>query len=86
VKKMPNIKSQKKRVLTNNKKNVVNAAFKSSMRSAIKAVETAETKEAAVAALSLATKKVDKAVGRGILHKNNAARTKSRLAKVVAAK
>ena len=82
---MPNIKSQKKRVLTNNKKNEVNAAFKSSMRSAIKAVETAENKEAGITALNLASKKLDKAVNRGILHKNNAARTKSRLAKKVAA-
>lgn len=83
---MPNIKSQIKRVKTNDKKRLQNAAFKSSMKTAIKAVETAVSEnnvEAAKNALAFACKKLDKAVSKGIKHKNFASRQKSRLAKLV---
>ncbi len=83
---MANIKQQKKRNLTNEKQRLVNASFKSSLKTAIKEVEKfvqAKDSEKAKEALLLASKKLDKAVTRGFLHKNNAARHKSRLQKLV---
>ena len=83
---MPNIKSQVKRVKTNEKRRQFNASYKASMRTAIKNVEVAiENKnvEAAKEAYNTANKKLDKAVAKGICHKNFAARQKSRLSKAV---
>lgn len=83
---MPNIKSQIKRVKTNEKRRLFNASYKASMRTAIKNVEVAiETKnvEAAKEAYNTANKKLDKAVAKGICHKNFAARQKSRLSKKI---
>ena len=50
------------------------------MKTAIKAVLTANNKETATAALALAYKKLDKAQAKGIVHKNFVARNKSQLA------
>jgi small subunit ribosomal protein S20 len=86
VKPMPQIKSQIKRAKTNEKQRLQNISFKNSMRSAIKAVEVAVANndaEAANTAYSFACKKLDKAVSKGIEHKNYVARQKSRLAKHV---
>ena len=83
---MANIKQQKKRNLTNEKQRLVNASFKSSLKTAIKNVEKfveAKDTEKAQEALVLASRKLDKAVSKGFLHKNNAARHKSRLQKLV---
>ncbi len=83
---MPNIKSQIKRVKTNEKRRQFNASYKASMRTAIKNVEVAiETKnvEAAKEAYNTANKKLDKAVAKGICHKNFAARQKSRLSEKI---
>lgn len=83
---MANIKSAKKRIITNNKSRMTNKVHKSTMRTAIKQVETlvaSGNKEEAVAALNMATKRIDSAVSKGVMHKNAAARTKSRLAKKV---
>lgn len=83
---MPNIKSQAKRVKTNEKRRQFNASFKSAMRTAIKNVELAvENKdiEAAKVAYDTANKRLDKAVAKGICHKNFAARQKSRLSKKI---
>lgn len=83
---MPITKSQIKRTKTNEKRRLINASFRSSMRSAIKDVEAAifeKDLEKAKAAFSLACKKLDKAVAKGIKHKNYAARHKSRLAKKI---
>lgn len=83
---MANIKQQAKRNLTNEKKRLINAAFKSSVKTALKGVEVAvENKDAekANAALKLASKKLDKALAKGIYHKNYVSRNKSRLAKLV---
>ena len=83
---MPNIKSQVKRVKTNEKRRQFNASYKASMRTAIKNVEVAiENKnvEAAKEAYNTAKKKLDKAVAKGICHKNFAARQKSRLSKKI---
>ncbi len=83
---MANIKQQKKRNLTNEKQRLVNASYKSSLKTAMKNVEKfveAKDKDQAVEALKFASKKLDKAVTMGFLHKNNAARHKSRLQKLV---
>ena len=83
---MPQIQSQKKRVKTNNKRNLAVSSQKSALKTAIKnvllAVE-ANDKEAAVVALNTANSKLDKAVVNGLHHKNYATRQKSRIAKAV---
>lgn len=84
---MANIKSQVKRNKTNEKARLANASFKSSMRTAIKAVQAAVKagdKEKANELLTVAFSKIDKSVSRGIQHKNTAARQKSSLASLVA--
>ena len=77
---MPNIKSAKKRVLVTETKTLQNKMLKSELKTLIKkfdaAVESGD-KAAAVELHKLAVKKVDQAVARGILHKNNAAHKKS---------
>lgn len=81
---MPNIKSAIKRVKTSEKRRLRNASQKSALRTAVKAVESAihnQNVDSAKEALLLATKKLDKAVTKGLIHKNAANRKKSRLAK-----
>jgi small subunit ribosomal protein S20 len=81
-----NIKSQKKRILTNEKARLRNNAVKSELKTAIRAVNTAvesTDKDAAAAALLTASRKLDKAVSKGVLHKNNAANRKSAISKKV---
>lgn len=83
---MANIKGQMKRNRQNDKKNLANNMFRSSLKTAIRKVEEAVTngdKEAAVAALDFANKKLDKSVTKGLNHKNKVSRNKSRLAKLV---
>ncbi|NJC22425.1 small subunit ribosomal protein S20 [Arthrobacter pigmenti] len=83
---MANIKSQKKRILTNEKARQRNNSVKSELKTAIRAVNTAvesTDKDAAAAALAVASRKLDKAVSKGVLHKNNAANRKSGIAKRV---
>lgn len=83
---MPNIKSAIKRAKTSEKRRLRNASRRSALRTAVKAVETAVANNdinAAREAFKLAAKKLDKAVTKGLLHKNTAARKKSRLAKKV---
>ena len=79
---MANIKSAKKRVLIAEANRQRNVAWKSSIKTAVKKVlELAQgsDKDALSAALSKAYQLCDKAVSKGILHKNTAARKKSRL-------
>ncbi len=83
---MPNIKSAKKRMRSNVKKAQVNTLIVSSMRTAIKNVEKAvkaENKEEANNCLNIAVQRIDKAMSSGKIHKNKAARLKSRLTKAV---
>ncbi|MDJ0315888.1 MULTISPECIES: 30S ribosomal protein S20 [Arthrobacter] len=83
---MANIKSQKKRILTNEKARQRNLAVRSGVKTAIRAVNTAVAagdKDAATAALVNAGRKLDKAVGKGVLHANNAANRKSAISKKV---
>lgn len=83
---MANIKSQKKRALTNAKKHLANTAQRSQLKTGIKkvlkAVE-AKDKELAQKNYQECCKLLDKAVSDHIKHKNYAARQKSRLAKAV---
>lgn len=83
---MPQIQSQKKRVLTNNKRHLAVTSQKSALKTAIKAVlaaVVANDKEAAVSAYAVASSKLDKAVAKGIHHKNYASRQKARLSKLI---
>ena len=83
---MANIKQQIKRNKTNEKRRLSNASFKSSVKTAVKAVEravTANEKDKAVETLSYAHKKLDKGLAKGIFHKNFVARNKSNLSKMV---
>jgi small subunit ribosomal protein S20 len=83
-----NIKSQKKRILTNAKAHDRNKAVKSELKTRVKvAVRTATAEpgsEESVEALRLAVKRLDKAATKGIIHKNQAANRKSSLMKRIA--
>ncbi|MET3768752.1 small subunit ribosomal protein S20 [Marisediminicola sp. UYEF4] len=85
---MANIKSQIKRILTNQKATDRNRAVKSELRTAVRATRTAIAagdKDKATTALLLASKKLDKAASKGVIHQNQAANKKSAIAKQVAA-
>ncbi|MBF4570954.1 30S ribosomal protein S20 [Herbiconiux sp. VKM Ac-1786] len=85
---MANIKSQIKRIGTNKKAQERNKAVKSELKTAIRATRAAVVsgdKDKAASALTLATKKLDKAASKGVIHKNQAANRKSAIAKQVAA-
>lgn len=85
---MPNIKSAKKRVLVSERNRLRNKTWKSAVRTVrnnvADAVKSTSEKDAKVA-LSHAYEVIDKAVAKGVLHKNAAARRKSRLASKVLA-
>jgi len=79
-----NLKSAIKRVNTNNKKRVRNQAVKTNMRSNIKQVEQlieANELDSAKTAFQSTVRVIDKAVQKGVIHKNNGNRHKTRLAK-----
>lgn len=81
--KLANIKSQIKRIETNEKARLRNKAVRSEVRSAVRAVReevAAGNSDEAKAKLQAASRKLDKAVSKGVLHKNNAANRKSKLA------
>ena len=83
---MANIKSAKKRVLVAQRNTERNTAFRTSIKTAIKKVlasAQSEDKKDLNALLSKVYQLCDKAVSKGILHKNTAARRKSRLTKAV---
>jgi small subunit ribosomal protein S20 len=87
-----NIKSAKKRVQIAERNRLHNKSYKSAVRTLMKKCFEAsihcasdpspEAQQAMQSALSAAFSKIDKAVKRGVLHPNNGARKKSRLAKV----
>ena len=81
---MANIKSQIKRNKQNEKAHQRNKAVKSELRTHVRkfreAVETGNV-EAAASALQVASRKLDKAVSKGVIHKNQAANRKSAIAK-----
>ena len=80
---MANIKSQKKRVRTNEKAHQRNVAVKSALKTAIRATReaiAAGDKAAAEAAYQVAARKLDQAASKGVIHKNQAANRKSGMA------
>ncbi|MGY1770774.1 30S ribosomal protein S20 [Blastococcus sp. SYSU D00813] len=84
---MANIKSQMKRIKTNEKARQRNVAVKSALKTAVRRVRSAADSgdaAAATTALQSASKLLDKAASKGIIHKNQAANRKSGLAKQVA--
>ena len=83
---MPNIKSAIKRVKVSEKKNLRNRMIKSGVKTAVKKYEAALTTDTAAAAAQLpqTASAIDKAVSKGVMHKNTANRKKARLAKALA--
>ncbi|OEX92053.1 30S ribosomal protein S20 [Corynebacterium sp. Marseille-P4321] len=83
---MANIKQQKKRVLTNEKRRMRNKSVRSAARTEIRkfreAVESGD-KAAAEAQLRVASRKLDKAVTKGVFHRNSAANKKSNMARAL---
>jgi len=86
VRSLANIKSAKKRIRVTLKQTARNKAIRSrtktAMRRVVEAVSAGD-KAAAQTALVTATKTIDKAASKGVYHKNNASRKKSKLAKLV---
>ncbi|MBL8930915.1 MAG: 30S ribosomal protein S20 [Kineosporiaceae bacterium] len=84
---MANIKSQIKRIETNEKRRLRNKAVKSELKTAVRAFrEAAAAGDAAAAGTALATasRKLDKAASKGVIHRNQAANRKSAMAKKAA--
>ncbi|SPT52528.1 30S ribosomal protein S20 [Actinomyces bovis] len=85
---MANIKSQIKRIKTNEKARLRNQSVKSELKTYVRRVReaiAAGDKELASEHLKKAARKLDKAASKGIIHKNQAANRKSKLAKQVEA-
>ena len=85
---MANTRSAQKRVRSNERKRVFNKISRTRTRSAVRVAREAledTNPEAARAAVLAAASSLDKAAEKGIIHKNNAARRKSRLMKQLAA-
>ncbi len=84
---MPNIKSAIKRAQIEQRNNLRNKAYKSAIRTAKNHVLEsfkAKNKEEMLVNLNKAYSQIDRAVSKGVLHKNAAARKKSRLALAIA--
>lgn len=84
---MANIKSQIKRIKTNEKARQRNAAVKSKLKTSVRrfrSVAESGDPDAARAALESASRQLDKAASKGVIHKNQAANRKSAMAKRVA--
>ena len=83
---MANIKSQEKRIKTNERARLRNQAVKSSLRTAVRSFrEAAESgdKTKAGELLEATSRKLDKAASKGVIHKNQAANKKSALARAL---
>lgn len=84
---MPNIKQQEKRMRLAAKQRLRNRQYKSSIRTLFKRFQTSveeQDREGATHLFTELTAKIDKAASKGVIHKNNAARKKSRVARVYA--
>lgn len=82
---MANIKSQIKRNLQNEKARLRNKAVRSELKTRVKVAVASSGTENETETLRLAVKRIDKAASKGVIHKNAAARKKSRLTKRIAA-
>ena len=80
---MANIKSQQKRILTNERRRLRNKSVKSALHTAVRAFREAAAegdKDKAGVLLVATSRKLDKAASKGVIHKNQAANKKSALA------
>ena len=85
---MANIKSQIKRNATNEKRRLRNKAVKSELKTLVRTFREAADRgdtDTARTALSQASRRLDKAVSKGVIHRNQAANRKSAMAKRAAA-
>lgn len=90
---MANIKSAEKRIQINERNRLRNKSYKSAVKTLMKKCfaqiskyeknRTPEVRQEVSEAMNAAYSKIDKAVKRGVLHRNNAARKKSQLAKAI---
>jgi small subunit ribosomal protein S20 len=83
---MANIKSQQKRVLTNEKARQRNKAVRTGLKTAVRNFREAAAagdKDKAIEQLRAASRKLDKAAGKGVIHSNQAANRKAAMAKRV---
>jgi small subunit ribosomal protein S20 len=83
---MPNLRAAKKALRQNQKRRLRNRAQRSALRTVLKKCRLAAASEdfdAASAAFRLAVKRLDQAAAKGLIHKNKASRTKSRLSKLI---
>ena len=80
---MPHTRSAWKRMRTSREARLRNRSVRSAMKTAIKKVMTASSREEAAEALRRATSIIDRTASKGVIHRNAAARYKSRLAKLV---
>ena len=81
---MANIKSQIKRIKTNEKARLRNKAVKSSLKTSVRKFREAADagdRDTAVQAMTTASRELDKAASKGVIHKNQAANRKSAMAK-----
>ena len=80
---MANIKSQKKRILTNEKRRLRNKAVRSELKTRVKVARTAvdDGTDGSDALVQTAQRRLNKAASKGVLHKRQAARRTSRLMK-----
>ena len=81
---MANIKSQLKRIKTNEKARLRNKGVKSSLKTSVRKFREAAAagdRDAAVQAMTTASRQLDKAASKGVIHKNQAANRKSARAK-----
>ncbi len=80
---MPNLPSAKKRMRVEEKRRIRNKSIKSTVRTEVTkaraAIATDATEPATIEAVRAAISELDKAVTKGVIHRNNAARRKSRL-------
>ena len=83
---MANTRSARKRIKTSEKRRQRNRAVRSQVRSAVKTARAVEPSQGAEgrAAIQEAIRSLDKAVSRGVIHRNTAARRKSTLARSLA--
>ena len=83
---MPNTATAKKRLRQNEKLRVLNKGFRSALRTQVKKVRAAVASgnlDVAATEFRVATKKLDKAAAKHMIHRNAAARTKSRLSQLI---
>jgi small subunit ribosomal protein S20 len=80
---MANHKSSEKRIRQTKKKNLYNRDYKKQVKLAVRAVREATEYAGGMEKLSTAIKVIDRASAKGIIHKNNASRRKSRLSKFI---